>query len=301
MEPQCEVVKFSASDSYIYTGLLYRAEKSRTTIIHIHGMCGNMLSFSSLIYLAAAYTKNGYNLLTFDLKAHDCIAEGNWSNKELNDEYFYYVGGSIEPFERCVIDIESAINFVKSFSDKIILQGHSMGCERIITFQLLTNLYYDTILLSPCDAYKLQMDYIAPKTIDDQIEELKNYDDSCLLPDHFFGINESNERYTIPIYKKALYSILTGYALKVFRVDKDLDFFLPISCICLIGNKDLMQTYAPQLFFSKLRNKISRFESFIINGDHELKPAQLDMVDKIMNWLNNINGISKNIYNCNEI
>lgn len=287
MEPQCEVVKFSAPDSYIYTGLLYRAEKSRTTIIHIHGMCGNMLSFSSLIYLADAYTKNGYNLLTFDLKAHDCIAEGNWANKELNNEYFYYVGGSIEPFERCVIDIESAINFVKSFSDKIILQGHSMGCERIITFQILTKSFYDTILLSPCDAYKLQIDYIYPKTIEDQIEELNNYDNSNLLPNHFFGIdNEGYERYTIPIYKNALHSILTGYALKIFRMDKNFDYYLPISCICLIGNQDPLQTHESQIAFSKMRNKFSCFEGHTLNGDHELKPAEENMVEKVMNWLN---------------
>jgi hypothetical protein len=287
MEPQCEVVKFNASDSYIYTGLLYRAEKSRTTIIHIHGMCGNMLSFSPLIYLAGAYTKNGYNFLTFDLKAHDCIAEGNWADKEINNEYFYYVGGSIEPFERCIVDIESSINFAKTFSDKIILHGHSMGCERIITFQLVTKSFYDTILLSPCDAYKLQMDYIYPKTIEDQIEELKNYDDFSLLPPHFFGINnEGYERYTIPIYKKALYSILTGYALKVFRVDKNFNYYLPISCICLIGNKDLLQTYEPQNAFSKLKDKFAYFEGHTLNGDHELKPAEEDMVEKTINWLN---------------
>jgi len=288
MEPQCEVVKFNAPDSYIYTGLLYRAKKSRKTIIHIHGTCGNMLSFSSLVYLADAYTKNGYNLLTFDLKAHDCIAEGNWVNKEFNDNFFYYVGGSIEPFEGCIADIESAINYVKNFSDKIILQGHSMGCERIITFQLVKKTFYDTILLSPCDGYKLQIDYIFPKTIDDQIEELKIYDDSSLLPYNFFGIKEGNECYTIPIYKKALYSILTGYALKVFRLDKNLDYFLPISCICLIGKRDYLQTHEPKEFFLKMKNKFSHFEACIIDGDHELKPAEVDMVNNVMNWLINI-------------
>jgi len=290
MEPQCEVVKFSASDSYIYTGLLYRAEKSRKTIIHIHGMCGNMLSFSSLIYLAAAYINNGYNLLTFNLKAHDCIAEGNWTNRELNNKYFYYVGGSIEPFERCVIDIESAINFAKNFSDEIILQGHSMGCERIITFQLMRKSYYDTILLSPCDAYKLQVNYIYPKTIEEQVEELKNYDDQNLLPDHFFGINnEGYERYTIPIYKNALLSILTGYALKIFRFDKDFNYKLPISCICLIGNQDPLQTHESQIAFSKLKDKFYCFEGHTLNGDHELKPVENDIVEIVINWLNNKN------------
>jgi hypothetical protein len=248
-------------------------------------MCGNMLSFSSLIPLAKAYTQNGYNLLTFDLKAHDCIAEGNWTIKEFNDNFFFYVGGSIEPFEGCIIDIESAINYAKGFSDEIILQGHSMGCERIITFQLVTKSYYDTILLSPCDAYQLQMNYIYPQTIEEQIEELKNYNDANLLPPHFFGINADNERYTIPIYKRALHSILTGYALKVFRLDKELEYHLPVSCICLIGTRDPLQTYVPQTAFTSLQKKFSSFEGHTLDGDHELKPVEVDMVDKVIGWL----------------
>ena len=88
--PKCEVVKFTADDGYIYTGLLYRAEPIvRKTIIHIHGMCGNMLSFASLETLAGAYIENGYNLLTFDLKAHDCIAEGNWTDNMYPNDFFF--------------------------------------------------------------------------------------------------------------------------------------------------------------------------------------------------------------------
>jgi hypothetical protein len=285
--PKCEVVKFSATDGYIYTGLLYRSENSKKTIIHIHGMCGNMLSFSSLIDLADAYVQNGYNLLTFNLKAHDCIAEGSWtSGTSSNDGYFFYVGGSLEPFERCITDIESAINFVSQFSTEIILQGHSMGCERIITFQLATKKNHNTILISPCDAYKLQMNYIYPQTIDDQIEELKQYDDSTLLPPKFFGINSGeNEIYTIPIYKKALLSILTGMALKVFRQDKNLEYHLPISCICLLGKNDPLQTYQPQTAFNILKNKFQKFDGYALGGNHEMIPVENAMATLIVEWL----------------
>ena len=285
--PQCEVVKFNAIDGFIYKGLLYRSDNSKKTIIHIHGMCGNMLSFSSLIGLAVAYVQNGYNLLTFNLKAHDCIAEGNWTKgTSPDDSYFFYVGGSLEPFERCIIDIESAINFVSQFSDEIILQGNSMGCERIITFQLATKKNYNTILISPCDAYKLQMNYIYPQTIDEQIEELKQYDNTALLPPRFFGINSGkNETYTIPIYKKALFSILTGMALKVFRQDKNLDYYLPISCICLLGKNDTLQTYQPQQAFEILKHKFHNFNGFALAGDHEMIPMENEMATLIIEWL----------------
>jgi hypothetical protein len=252
-------------------------------------MCGNMLSFSSLIDLVDCYVHNGYNLLTFNLKAHDCIAEGSWKKEKCPDDYFFYVGGSLEPFERCIIDIESAINFVSQFSSEIILQGHSMGCERIITFQLVTKKSYNTILISPCDAYKLQMNYIYPQTIDEQIEELNQYDDTALLPPRFFGINSGeNDIYTIPIYKKALLSILTGMALKVFRQDKNIEYYLPISCICLLGKNDPLQTYQPQEAFDILRNKFRRFDGFSISGDHEMIPAENIMTTSIIEWIRSL-------------
>lgn len=285
--PKCEVVKFTADDGYIYTGLLYRAlSDMRKTVIHIHGMCGNMLSFSSLETLAGAYIGNGYNLLTFDLKAHDCIAEGNWTGDVHQNDFFFYVGGSLETFERCVIDIESAIQFAMSFSDYIILQGHSMGCERIITYQIVSKNYYPTILISPCDAYQLQVDYIFPKTIDEQIYELDKYEDDVLLPPEFFGINSpKGEKYTIPIFKKALKSILSGYALKVFRQDKELDYYLPIRCLCILGENDPLQTYLPQKAFAIMKKKFKDFQGCTLQGDHEMKPVEAKLTSVILEWM----------------
>lgn len=285
--PKCEVVKFAADDGYIYTGLLYRSySDKRITIIHIHGMCGNMLSFSSLETLAKGYIETGYNLLTFDLKAHDCIAEGNWTGKTHQNDFFFYVGGSLEVFERCVIDIESAIHFAMSFSDLIILQGHSMGCERIITYQIVSKNYYPTILISPCDAYQLQKDYIFPKTIDEQLCELEKYRDDALLPPECFGINSpKGEKYTIPIYKKALLSILSGYALKVFRQDKELDYYLPIKCLCILGENDPLQTYLPQKAFAIMKKKFRDFQGCTLQGDHEMKPVEDELTLVIVEWM----------------
>jgi hypothetical protein len=258
-------------------------------------MCGNMLSFSSLIDLADAYQKNGYNLLTFNLKAHDCIAEGVYSEENDVLDEFYYVGGSLESFERRFVDIQCAIDFASTFSDKVILQGHSMGCESIIAFQITNGeSYYDTILISPCNAYKLQNNYIAPMTIDEQLVELENYSDRELLPPYFYGINCPNTnigKYTIPIYKGAMKSILTGLALKVFRQDVSLDYFLPIACICVLGKNDPMQTYHHEDGFKSLKPKFNSFLGIAINGDHEIKPCQDELTKCIINWLKNRHSI----------
>ena len=289
--PKGEVVKFIAPDGYIYTGLLYKSNKSKTTVIHIHGMCGNMLSFSSIIDLADMYQRNGYNLLTFNLKSHDCIAEGIYTEENDVKNEFYYVGGSLETFERRFVDIECAIEFARNFSDNIILQGHSMGCESIIAFQITKKRFFDTILISPCDAYKLQLDYIYPKSIEEQIAELDSYSNEFMLPAHFFGINTPTYtnigRYTIPIYKNAMYSILTGLALKVFRQDVDLKYFLPVSCICVLGKNDPMQTYPSQRAFDLMTPKFKSYQGVALDGDHEMKPCQNELASIIISWLHN--------------
>lgn len=288
--PKCEVVKFVGPDGYIYSGLLFRSPSAETTVVHIHGMCGNMISFSPILELANAYQDNGFNLLTLNLKSHDCIAEGVYTEEyDLKDE-FCYVGGSLETFERRFIDIQCAIDFAKTFSSNIVLQGHSMGCESIIAFQITTRNYYDTILISPCDAYRLQINYIAPKTVEEQLNELEYFSDDRMLPPDFFGINcpitSNMGKYTIPIYKKALLSILTGLALKVFRQDIDLKYFLPISCLCILGETDPMQTYKPQHAFELLSPKFESFTGKALEGDHEIKPSQSNMICEILLWLN---------------
>jgi hypothetical protein len=287
--PLCEVVKFIAPDGYIYTGLLYRAAGATKTIIHVHGMCGNMLSFSSLIDLADIYQKNGFNLLTFNLKTHDCIAEGIYTEENDVDNEFYYVGGSLETFERRFVDIQCAVDFAASFSSEIILQGHSMGCESIVAYQITTRKHYDIILISPCDAYKLQMDYIYPKTVKELLSEIDQYSDTEMLPPQFFGINTPTYtnigRYTIPVYKPVLKSILTGLALKVFRQDANLKYYLPIRCICVIGRNDPMQTCMSESFFENLKPKFDKFAGIILDGDHEIKPRQDEMALSILEWL----------------
>lgn len=291
--PLCEVVKFTSPDGYVYTGLLYRSlQDTDKTIIHVHGMCGNMLSFSTLVDLADAYQKNGYNLLTFDLKAHDCIAEGVFLDEYDPKDEFYYVGGSIEPFEQRYKDIQSAIDFAHTFSKEIILQGHSMGCESIIAYQISSGNTYNTMLFSPCDAYKLQTNYIAPKTIDDLLGELEDYPNNVLLPNYFYGINTPTNtnigKYTIPIYKKAMSSILSGLALKIFRQDNNLHYFLPINCLCVIGRNDPMQTYSAEHAFDLMSPKFNTYKGVLLDGDHELKPTQDELASHVLSWLRSL-------------
>lgn len=281
----CKPISFSSNDGYIYNGLLFEAEQSKTTVIHVHGSCGNARSFHSINDLAQTYQHNGINLLAFDLKGHDCIAEGNW-----NTGKFEYIGGSIVNFNECINDIRSAISFCNNFSERIILQGHSMGCERVLTYQIETKNFYDTILISPCNAYELQSRFIYPESVLEQINRIKRMDKNILLENEY-GIKNKNENYLIPIYKDAYLSIANGHAFKLFNVNNPEQFFIPKNCLCCIGCKDNLQTNSPEEMFNLIRSNFISFTSSIFNCNHEFNNCGLELGEKIVSWIKNIDKI----------
>ncbi|MBN4062512.1 hypothetical protein JYU20_04865, partial [Bacteroidales bacterium AH-315-I05] len=139
-----ELVSFRNPENYLLDGILYESLQSTKIIIHIHGSYGNFYQNHFLRYMGKYYTEGGYNFLSFNLRSHDGFAEGYQ-----NSEDFEYVGGAVSDYNTYFLDIEGAINFVKPFSEKIILQGHSMGCDKVVGYMLEKQETYDCILLSP--------------------------------------------------------------------------------------------------------------------------------------------------------
>lgn len=275
----CNPISFCSSDGYIYNGLLFKADHSTITVIHVHGSCGNARSFHSILDLARIYQQNGISLLTFDLKGHDCIAEGNW-----NTGKFEYVGGSIIDFNECVNDIKSAISFCSDFSEIIILQGHSMGCERVLSYQIETKDFHNTILISPCNAHELQTRFIYPETVEDQIKRITYLDKNILLENEY-GINNHSESYTIPIYKDAYLSIATGHAFRLFDINNPEYFFIPQSCFCCIGCEDALQTSSPEEMFNILKPRFNCFSASVFKCNHEFDNKGLELGEQIINWI----------------
>ena len=198
-----ELVTFKNLAGFHHDGILYERPQHRTTVIHVHGSLGNFYQNEFLRVMAAVYTAHGINLLSFNLRGHDALAEGY-----RNEWDFEYAGGSIATFTECVIDLQAAVDFVAPFSDRIILQGHSMGCDRVLHYLLSTGADYDAILLSPCDSYQLQANWIAPETVEHQIARLKRHTPSethyeWLSPSEF-GITQGDWDYSIPITRPVL-------------------------------------------------------------------------------------------------
>lgn len=144
-----ELVRMNSTDGIEQPGILYSPDEMTSKIvIHVHGLNGNFYENRFLDILAKTYTDKNYSFLTFNNRGTGCITELHQGDK------YIVVGGSLEHFQDCVLDIEGVVNWAKEkgYQD-IILEGHSYGCNKVLY-------YYDKVkeesikkivLLAPCD------------------------------------------------------------------------------------------------------------------------------------------------------
>jgi len=281
-----ELVTFKNTQGLHLDGILYQKDTHKITIIHIHGSLGNFYQNQFLRLMAKMYQDNGINFLSFNLSAHDGLAEGF-----RNDE-FEYIGGTIVDFNECINDIEGALEFVKPFSERIILQGHSLGCDRTLHFLLNHSDKYDFILLSPCDSYQLQVKRVAPETVQEQIKRLKkegNLDVFQLLPPNEYGVSQNDEVYDIPITKKALLSIMEGPPYKLIRLGVQKKYFIDSKCLIYLGGQDPLQTAHRNDMFHYFKERVKEVtEVYIPEGDHDLSNCEKDVIKNIITWQNSL-------------
>jgi len=283
--PKGELIEFADTDNFLHNGILYKTTGSKKTIIHIHGSYGNFYQNFFIREMAKSYTNAGYNFISFNLRCHDGFGEGYKT-----DDSFEYLGGAISDWNSCLSDIQGAINYASSFSsEKIILQGHSMGCERVVHYLSKSNNNYDFILLAPTDSYKLHLNWLEKSKLnyEKQIERLLKLDDSDFkwLPLNEYGITNSKETYELPITKKALLSIIRGDSFK-FNISNPYDFRLQNRCFIYIGGQDDLQTSSAETMFNYLAERIDNVEKlFVQEGDHMMKGVEQNIISKIIVWL----------------
>ena len=144
-----ELVRINSTDEIEQPGILYTPnEKTDKIVIHVHGLNGNFYENRFLDTLAKSYTDKNYAFLTFNNRGRDFITE------LLKGNDFTIIGGSLERFKDCLLDIEGVVNWVKSKGYKeIILEGHSYGCNKVLYYynHRKDDIIKKIVLLAPCD------------------------------------------------------------------------------------------------------------------------------------------------------
>ena len=284
MAPLGELVSFENKRGLRLDGILYRADESAISVVHVHGSYGNFYQNNFVRLFASRYVTEGLNFLSFNISGHDGIAEGYRGND------FEYVGGAVSPFSECVHDIASAIDLVKRFSSTVVLEGHSLGCDRILHFLLTTGARLNSIFLSPCDSYALHSRWIRPESVEQQIQRLKGSragEDLETLPSREYGVRQGGgEVYNIPITRRALLSIIDGPPFKLMRIDTQAEFSLNSSAFAYIGGQDQLQTVGANTMFSHLEMRVRRLRRlYVADGDHDMKGCEDIVAKQIAAWI----------------
>ena len=278
------LVTFNSATGFQLDGILFGDDSSSTCIVHVHGSLGNFYQNRFLRVMGSKYAEAGIRLLSFNLSAHDGLAEGY-----RHEDDFEYSGGSVVEFDRCLDDIEGAVTFAEDCCDRIILQGHSMGCDRVLHYLLTRGKGNDCVLLGPCDSYRLQEKWLGSERVEDQIKRLKQDASETgefdWLPSREYGIRSGDEDYFIPITRRALLSIMEGPVFRLMRLDKPMDFQLEQRAFVYLGGEDPFQTADSEAMFRHLEGRVSRLtRCFVSHGGHSLEGCEEIVANEIIKW-----------------
>lgn len=291
-----ELVKFINRSGLYLDGLYFYSPNNRSCVIHVHGSFGNFYSNSFIKIMAEIYNARGINFLSFNLTQHDGIAEAVREQNLMCS--WEYVGYSVSDYNSCIDDIHGALDFAQNQNNDIfILQGHSLGCNRVLYYIKESMCKYPVILLSPTNSLELQKRWIFPERIDQQISRLiadgLKTDISCI--EH--GVNASGKEINcirddvpyIPISGKALVSMLRNPSMDIVQM---LNNEKPVTNLAFIyfGGQDEYQTDSLDIYRTCFERYFSHtVYKFIDNGNHSFLGFEEELSICIAEWINSIN------------
>jgi pimeloyl-ACP methyl ester carboxylesterase len=134
-------------------GLLFEPDRKTTNVlVHLHGWMGNFYENKFIDYIAKEAISKGFAFLAFNNRGTGIITDLIKRGKSKVE--YIRIGGSLEKFEDCILDIKAAIDFISEKGyKKIVLQGHSLGCQKATFYKYNTRdkRIKGLILLAPVD------------------------------------------------------------------------------------------------------------------------------------------------------
>ena len=147
-----QIVKFQTADYLVLDGILSEPlVKTKKIVIQVHGRAGNFFTSNFNDFFAKHLTENNIAYLAFNNRGAEYITDKKVVVNN-NNVLFKRYGMLHETIEESVYDIEAAISFarLKGYDD-IALQGHSLGCSKIIYFLLKKEFDGVISLMAPMD------------------------------------------------------------------------------------------------------------------------------------------------------
>jgi pimeloyl-ACP methyl ester carboxylesterase len=145
--------RITTEDGLELQGLLYEPDKkTNKAIAHVHGWIGNFYENKFIDFIAREVVSKGFAFLTFNNRGAGVISD--FIKRQKSKIEYVKIGGSLEEFKDCTLDIKTAVNFLSNKGyEKIVLDGHSLGCQKVTYYKHKTRdqRVSGLILLAPVD------------------------------------------------------------------------------------------------------------------------------------------------------
>ena len=227
----------------------------------------------------------GFAVLSFNLTGHDGVSEGYTPDGEMR-----YIGGSISRFETCLDDLDALLRFAGSICPQVVLQGHSLGCDRVLFYAQQRATHVPLILLSPCDSHRLQEIWLDGEQISEQAARLSTGSDDDgqvnLVSTSEYGLaGPDGWTYSIPISRAALLSIITGPPFQILRVDSSTQPVSDAPAFVYMGTKDTIRGGSLNEMATHVQRLVPSARVFTVeHGDHNLDGYEEAVADSISAW-----------------
>ena len=284
------LVKIEAADGHQLDGILYEADESIATVVHVHGSLGNFYQQPFIPVFAQVLTREGINLLSCNMRSHDGIAEGYDGEGEMK-----YVGGSLARFETCVEDIKGAVGWSRRLGRKVYLQGHSLGCDRVLHYLENTGEGLSPILLSPCDSYQLQRDWLGAEEFSQQQAALRERKEAQatdegnawnLVPRDAYGLKGADGwTYDIPVTEDVLESILLGPVGRLLAIEKGGTEVSRAEALAYLGRRDPIRGASMEAMKAHLEVLLPKVTLIEGQGGHNMEECEEETAKRVAEWI----------------
>lgn len=288
---KCELARIITEDNLELHGLLFEPNKKDSyAVIHVHGWIGNFYENELIEYIAKEAVSKGFAFLTFNNRGTGIISD---ISKKGNPESKYArIGGSLENFEECIFDIGAAINFLKKRGyTNIILEGHSLGCQKVAFYKYKTNdeCVKGLVLIAPVDDVGYTKRFFGNKKYEESLviarEMVKNGTGSEVVPKwmEFYPLLNAN-RYLDIADAKTTGGKLFDYSGELKKIKK-----VDCSILAIFGSKDDYES-EPDKKLDILKSSVKNCDTKLFqNANHWLNGYENELGTLIVDWVKSHN------------
>lgn len=287
---QGELISFETSDKLELEGMLCAPTRSKTCLVHVHGMTDNFFGISMVDNLMHAAFRNEMAFFAFNNRGMGTITVFQKLKQHL---MFRTIGTAFENFKDCVLDIDAALKMLRDRGyTNFILSGHSTGCQKITYYQFrrTRKSVNGLILLSPADDYNWQIKSLGAKKHKESVQLARKLVRAGkgreLMPPKAEPSYFSAKRY---------YDLYSGSSVEasVFNYEGPMTAVQKIKTpmLAILGSKEEFAAMSPRKMLKVLDGKMKHPYSrtaLIKGADHCFCLQEEEVETAVSKWLKNL-------------